>query len=470
MTDPTPIPDPDLPSTTDLPEPRGPFPGHVTIPIVARLVAEQGAPPTRAAYVVNAPSMRVPLVSVVCVEPSNGTPRSDAAMREQLAPAIVASMGGDILRLASLSSLFTDAPALEVVEDAPQPDERGPVFRVRDKASGDTIATCPSRAAAELVARKVGAGLEELARAHKGVHEPVPTLPREVAVHLDPGILRTVEWLRARGFETTDSGDGVSKAELIAAGYALPFSHVFMRCAPAELAAEADRLRRELVEHGVEGFRVEASYSPDDGVGVLAMLGAGEDERPKEVHTHARFHPGAWRNLIEAASDLIATFPSGRPWTKEEQALIVAFQRAAATGAVVDWLEPIDALSPERVELWDAVHAYASASYTGEERGPSGARMDAVVRVESAVNAIALARVGTAARTLGAIPGEDIVATAKRWRDAVRAIERADADDRDGAADAAVVLASMREIARDLLGEAEPHDGLVISAVTTGDA
>lgn len=50
------------------------------------------------------------------------------------------------------------------------------------------------------------------------------------------------------------------------------------------------------------------------------------------------------------------------------------------------------ALAPERVELWDAIHAYARASYTGEERGPSGARMDAVVRVENAVTAVVAMR------------------------------------------------------------------------------
>jgi hypothetical protein len=44
---------------------------------------------------------------------------------------------------------------------------------------------------------------------------------------LDPGIRDVVRRLRDRGFETTDSGDGVSKpAEWYAAGEAIPFPHV----------------------------------------------------------------------------------------------------------------------------------------------------------------------------------------------------------------------------------------------------
>lgn len=43
------------------------------------------------------------------------------------------------------------------------------------------------------------------------------------------------------------------------------------------------------------------------------------------------------------------------------------------------------AVAPERVELWDAIHEYARAIYTGKERAPSGERMTAVSRVTRAV-------------------------------------------------------------------------------------
>jgi hypothetical protein len=46
-------------------------------------------------------------------------------------------------------------------------------------------------------------------------------------------------------------------------------------------------------------------------------------------------------------------------------------------------------IAPERVELWNAIHDYAKASYGGTERAPSGARADAVVRIEAALEGVA---------------------------------------------------------------------------------
>ena len=59
---------------------------------------------------------------------------------------------------------------------------------------------------------------------------------------LDPGIRRTVHWLRAHGFETTDSGDGVSKTQAIFDGEALDVPHAFMKLLPAALVTESMRL------------------------------------------------------------------------------------------------------------------------------------------------------------------------------------------------------------------------------------
>ena len=47
---------------------------------------------------------------------------------------------------------------------------------------------------------------------------------------LDPGIRDVVRYLRGKGYETTDSGDGVSKpASWFETGEALPFPHVVCR-------------------------------------------------------------------------------------------------------------------------------------------------------------------------------------------------------------------------------------------------
>lgn len=82
--------------------------------------------------------------------------------------------------------------------------------------------------------------------------------------NLDPGIRRLVRLLIDHGFDTTDSGDGVSKFD--AEGKPLPgwesddpsfewvsrTPHVYMRTEPDALASECDRLLRVLFDAGVK--------------------------------------------------------------------------------------------------------------------------------------------------------------------------------------------------------------------------
>ena len=97
---------------------------------------------------------------------------------------------------------------------------------------------------------------------------------------LDPGIREAVSLLRDAGFETTDSGDGVSKpADWFESGEALPFPHVFAVVSKDEMFRQADRMLSVLhridfggarhVSTGVPGWRVEASYCPNDGSCIL---------------------------------------------------------------------------------------------------------------------------------------------------------------------------------------------------------
>lgn len=73
-------------------------------------------------------------------------------------------------------------------------------------------------------------------------------------VGLDPGITRTVVWLRGHGFMTTDSGDGKTKFEK---GWTeddgvLPYPHVAINVSPENLIAETRRLKMLLEsEHGI---------------------------------------------------------------------------------------------------------------------------------------------------------------------------------------------------------------------------
>jgi hypothetical protein len=91
---------------------------------------------------------------------------------------------------------------------------------------------------------------------------------------LDPGIRDLVVRLNAAGFTTSDSGDGVSKAEHIAAGDALPFRHVACVVSRDDLFTDADRLAALLGET----WTVEASYHP--AAGGRCLLFASESTCP----------------------------------------------------------------------------------------------------------------------------------------------------------------------------------------------
>ncbi|XXX79134.1 hypothetical protein WMF30_10210 [Sorangium sp. So ce134] len=107
--------------------------------------------------------------------------------------------------------------------------------------------------------------------------------------NLDPGIRRTVHWLRENGFETTDSGDGVSKfQDDEPMEGALEYPHVVCIVDGERLTSEADRLADLVAERGVEvvpnGRRepgqaeVQASYDPADEGGILVLAGVGDAE------------------------------------------------------------------------------------------------------------------------------------------------------------------------------------------------
>lgn len=97
---------------------------------------------------------------------------------------------------------------------------------------------------------------------------------------VDPGVRKLVALLRAHGFNTTDSGDGVSK-DLEEHECALPFANVFIRHDdPATLIATTDRLTNiltDLVGGLRDGQSVEASYSTHTG-SVIAVVGVTDKD------------------------------------------------------------------------------------------------------------------------------------------------------------------------------------------------
>lgn len=78
----------------------------------------------------------------------------------------------------------------------------------------------------------------------------------------DPGIRGRVEALMSAGFDTCDSGDGVSKPLLEGV---LRFPHVVVKTSPAGMRAVADRVLVTLRAKGyADGLHVEATYDPAD--------------------------------------------------------------------------------------------------------------------------------------------------------------------------------------------------------------
>lgn len=101
---------------------------------------------------------------------------------------------------------------------------------------------------------------------------------------LDPGIRDVVRWLRGHGFQTCDSGDGISKSvEWYVEGEALAEPHVFMVVPVDQIVAEARRLRT-LVESELGlvvtqpgeikiGVTIEASYEPVSDLAIVGLFG-----------------------------------------------------------------------------------------------------------------------------------------------------------------------------------------------------
>jgi hypothetical protein len=100
---------------------------------------------------------------------------------------------------------------------------------------------------------------------------------------INPGIVKIVAMLQANGFNTVDSGDGVTNVELELED-ALEFPHVFMVVDPDKLVTESQRLY-DLLEPAanfnpdVEMIpdqplgTIEVSYSPVDKSCVMALSG-----------------------------------------------------------------------------------------------------------------------------------------------------------------------------------------------------
>lgn len=103
-----------------------------------------------------------------------------------------------------------------------------------------------------------------MSKDEKTLAEIRKTLPKDEFNYdqLDPGIRDLVRKLRESGFETTDSGDGVSKP---AVARNFDFPHVFAVVSPNHMV----RLSHMMASLLPANWLVEATYSTKDKVGLL---------------------------------------------------------------------------------------------------------------------------------------------------------------------------------------------------------
>ena len=94
-------------------------------------------------------------------------------------------------------------------------------------------------------------------------------------MNLNPNIARLVSWLNDKGFETTDSGDGMTHDFECDRAYAYV---VILLDGPDKIRSESKRLYRLLRSEGVEfdpmnGPFIQANYSPLDEYTFLEVCG-----------------------------------------------------------------------------------------------------------------------------------------------------------------------------------------------------
>lgn len=78
---------------------------------------------------------------------------------------------------------------------------------------------------------------------------------------LDPGVAETVLILWGEGFQTFDSGDGVSKPKCVRS---YDFPHILIRSTREDIFADVDSLTGLMAARGFPGWRVQGIYDGDE--------------------------------------------------------------------------------------------------------------------------------------------------------------------------------------------------------------
>lgn len=96
---------------------------------------------------------------------------------------------------------------------------------------------------------------------------------------LNPGIRRLVKMLREAGFETVDSGDGVTNVEAGMEG-ALKVPHVHCVVSSKLMVQEAHRMLSLFTDVSIDATpgMVQALFDPADGVATLSVYGVDDSD------------------------------------------------------------------------------------------------------------------------------------------------------------------------------------------------
>lgn len=113
----------------------------------------------------------------------------------------------------------------------------------------------------------------------------------ELPNDINPGILRTVLWLRSHGFATCDSGDGVTHI----AECDRMYPYVTIRVAPEHMVARTlvrlldrvgVRLQSQAQAFNADGWSlapcIQATFDPGDGIALIDLMGVSDAHLPPD--------------------------------------------------------------------------------------------------------------------------------------------------------------------------------------------
>lgn len=123
-------------------------------------------------------------------------------------------------------------------------------------------------------------------------YEPISDddLPKD----LNPGIVRTVRWLRSHGHLTCDSGDGETQAYECDR----PYAYVTIRVDPEDMVARTHALKGLIESTGkrvvpqrwaydqggnIIAPCIQASYDPGDRIAIIDLMGFSDKNLPANL-------------------------------------------------------------------------------------------------------------------------------------------------------------------------------------------